>query len=173
MTQRLGHYLGEVVRHLDPHPLPAARLTWALRHLSSVEQRLFCAMRPSDQRHCWATAQAIARNGSLSLRDRALLIRAALLHDVGKAGAPNGLAVRTANAVWGARIPPWLPLPLRTAVAALRRHAVRGASRLREAGTDLAVVALVRWHEAEEPPSDLPEGLRPLLEVLKRADEEN
>ncbi|HHW13852.1 MAG TPA: HD domain-containing protein [Firmicutes bacterium] len=173
MSQGLGHYLGEVLHHLDPRPLPASRLAWALRHLSPAEQRLFCAMRPSDQRHCWAVAQAVVRKEDLSLRERAILIRAALLHDVGKAGVPNGLAVRTVNALWRNKVPLWLPSFFREAVLTLRAHAGRGASRLREAGTDLAVVTLVRWHEAEEPPEELPDGLRLLLTILQRADEEN
>lgn len=161
--------LRQVARHLDPRPLPGPVLAWANRYLSPPEQRLFLAMRRSDQRHCVEVAQALSREEGLSLRERWVLTRAGLLHDVGKPEGNAGLLPRVAKVL----VPPGrlslLPPGLRASVAALRAHPGRGAMLLRRAGTELAVVALVRWHE-EEDPSELPSGLRHLLVLLRRAD---
>lgn len=161
--------LRQAVNHLDPRPLPATVVAWVGRHLSSAEQALFFRMCRGDQRHCVAVAQRVARSEGLSLRGRWVATRAALLHDVGKSAAPSGLLVRAAPVLFQRGWPRWVPHVLRERVAALRNHPARGAAMLRRAGTDLAVTTLVRCHEDD---GEVPEGLQPLLLVLRRADGE-
>lgn len=139
------------------------------RYLTPPEQALFLRLRRSDQRHSVAVARQVAGEADLSLNERWLLIRAALLHDVGKEPHMATLPVRVVNVLLPAP-PGWLPGSLRAGVAALRSHGERGAALLRRAGTDPAVAALVRCHEETTDASELPEGLQPLLELLRQAD---
>ncbi len=162
--------LRQVLNYLDPRPLPSSALAWVARQLSPPERELFFALRRSDQRHALAVARLVAREETLSLRERWVALRAALLHDVGKGPTRPGLVVRVANVLWAESLPRWVPAGLREEVAALRGHPVRGAALLRKARSEPAVVLLVRWHEAEGYPSQVPEDLRPLLDLLRRAD---
>ncbi|MGE5552636.1 MAG: HD domain-containing protein [Betaproteobacteria bacterium] len=160
----------QVLNHLDPRPLPPSALAWVERHLSPAERELFLALRLSDQRHAVAAARLVARKEELSLRERWVAVRAALLHDVGKGPVRPGLMVRMANVVWPGGPPRWLPASLRERVNGLRNHPVRGAALLRKSRTDPAVVLLVRWHEAEGYPQEVPEELHALLDLLRWAD---
>lgn len=170
MTGRWAHRLRQVVNHLDPRPLPATDLAWVDRHLSGAEKMLFLALRRSDQRHSIAVAMDVYAASHLSLRERWLLARAGLLHDVGKAGEKAGLVARTANVLWGGRRVPWAPPGLSEAVERLRAHPVRGAAWLRKARTEPGVVALVSWHESPLEEAQFPFAMRHLLELLQAAD---
>jgi len=112
--------------------------------LSRAELSLFEGQPRGDRRHAERVAERLLARGH---SDR-LLLRAALLHDVGKAGRGIGLADRVLWVVAGRAAP-----RLRAALArrggafgALADHAAVGASRLRAAGVDPRVVALVAAH---------------------------
>lgn len=169
MRQGGTHRLKQVVAFFDSRPLAAGDLRLVERYLAPPERALFLRLRRSDQRHSVAVARHLAAEAQLSLRERWIAIRAALLHDVGKDPRGATLPVRVANTLFPA-LPGWLPQSLRRSVVELRHHGERGAALLRRAGTDPAVVALVRRHDEGDEASDLPEGLRPLLTLLQQAD---
>ena len=140
--------------------LPAPELdvrSW----LTGPEQRLFYDQSAADQRHALQVAHLLLARGH---SDR-LLIRAALLHDVGKSGRGVGLFHRVAWVLAGRvsrRLQPWLA-QMGGGWRALADHAAVGASRLRAAGVEARLVALV----AARP---LP-GDEPRLALLHAADD--
>jgi putative nucleotidyltransferase with HDIG domain len=122
-------------------PRPSVR---ARHWLTRAELALFETQSRADRRHAERVAERLL---ALGHADR-LLLRAALLHDVGKAG--RGVTL-TARVVWvlAGRASPRLQAALARrggAWAALADHATVGASRLRAAGVDPRIVAIVAEH---------------------------
>ena len=117
---------------------------------------LFAQMPPEDRRHGLAILAALEAAGADRSRDVSLL-QAALLHDVGKAGAGVGLMHRVARvllmrlgpAIWrrladsptGWRRPFWV----------LANHPARGAVWVGTQGGSEELVALIRYHEVPAP----------------------
>src|SRR5688572_10858585 len=102
--------------------------------LTGPEQRLFFGQSATDQRHALRVAHLLLARGH---PDR-LLIRAALLHDVGKSGRGVTLVHRVSWVVAG-RLSPRLAAALARLGGgwrALADHATVGGSRLHGAGVD-------------------------------------
>lgn len=120
---------------------------WAERWLSGGERDLYLAMDPRDRHHAVEIARAVLRR-----RPDAppRLVRAALLHDVGKARRPYGLAERIAVHLWPAPAPPRAPLRagMRGAWQVRAHHPHYGAEMIRRAGGDARVAELVERHHA-------------------------
>jgi putative nucleotidyltransferase with HDIG domain len=118
---------------------------FARRVLSSREYRLYAAMDARDRHHGVVVAKGVLRRAPDA---EAALVRAALLHDVGKSDAPYRPWERIAvHVVAPAGPPPWLAHEgLRRAWNRHRDHARRGADMIRAAGGDPVVADLVARH---------------------------
>lgn len=154
---------------------------WALvsEHLSEAELSLFKGMQPQDQRHSVQVLRSLLAEGE----EDELLLKAALLHDVGKSRCQIGIFHRTlavlAKAVFGelpfflCRTPGggcWLPMYV------IASHPRIGASMLAQAGCPEKLWRLVELHELDpRAVGDLPDGrwVRRALVALRRADNQN
>lgn len=148
------------------------------RYLSSAESDLFRRMDEGDQVHSLRVAQlCLAAPARFPELDERVMMKAALLHDVGKVGADLTLGFRT---LWvlGHRVAPWLldwiarrsagarPGSVRQKMYVQLHHAAIGAEMLREIGTEEEVCRLVA--ATGGPRKGRPESLA--LEVLWAAD---
>jgi hypothetical protein len=111
------------------------------RWLRGDERRLFDGQADADRRHAIRVACRLLAAG----HSDELLIRTALLHDVGKSGERIALAHRVAWVLVGRFARRLRPMLVRRggAWAALAGHPAIGASRLRAIGSDVRLVALV------------------------------
>lgn len=141
------HLAARLVDVLSARPLDPAERRWVLARLSPGEQALFFAQPVMDQRHGWAAASVVASGDARPELARLDLIRAALLHDVGKRHARLATLGRVAAS-----------LALRVHLngggrwGAYRRHGELGAAELAELGGDGVVVAFARHHHSARPP---------------------
>lgn len=99
------HRIRQWQRSLRPHVTPSDR-TFTATLLTPVEEQLFYQMAPADQRHCLDVTYELlemlglagADPGAAPHKARAvdpkLMLRAGLLHDVGKGGERIPLAAR-------------------------------------------------------------------------------
>ena len=106
------------------------------------------------------------------------LAQAALLHDVGKAGAGLTLVHRSLAVILERLAPGLLRRLARPAAGGWRYpfyahlyHAEIGARRAEAAGCDPLVVALIRHHDGPGAWPDAPAGWQECLQALRRADE--
>ncbi|MFN8483599.1 MAG: HD domain-containing protein [Anaerolineae bacterium] len=143
-----------------------------LAALSPAERALFDQMRPADRTHALRVARRVRQAGY----GDAALIKAALLHDVGKAGHGVHLLHRVLRVLL-AVVLPWLLALIAGPDAgwhepfhALVYHATMGADRLADVGSDPLTVALVRYHDAPAPPPDLADHAD-WLRALQTADD--
>lgn len=120
---------------LTARPLDPEESSWVAERLSPGELALFTAQSPADQRHGYETGVAVAACGDSEL------VRAALVHDVGKARSGLGVAGRVA-----ASVAVRLHLPLRGRFAAYRDHDLLGAADLAAAGSPPRVVEHAATH---------------------------
>ena len=144
--------------------------TFIADYLTKPEFDLFKTMSRYDQKHALDVARFLAaRGGSL------ILVRAGLLHDIGKAECPELTLIRRSVAVfleWRA--------PAEAAVVAERgrgklaralkvhkNHPELGAAKLETMDVDAYVAALVRWHQNGDAAAEAAED----LELLRAADE--
>ncbi|HUE75521.1 MAG TPA: HD domain-containing protein [Chloroflexota bacterium] len=113
--------------------------------LSPPERELFWRLAPSDQRHSLAVMRYLRRRGV----DDRVLLRAALVHDVGKASAPIHIWQRVVHVLaraWAPGIAAWLARSddgWRHGFYALKHHERLGAEMLGQIGTEREVVHLV------------------------------
>lgn len=150
MLTELVHQLPHLTRRffgvVFALPLQPTEQAWIAEMLTPAEAELFWAQAPADQRHGFETARRI---GSVVAKDE-VLIRAGLLHDVGKRHVTLGPIGRSLATVLH-----HLGLPLPAEWDAYRSHAARGASDLEEAGADPLVAACARLHQRSDPPPGL------------------
>lgn len=154
--------------------------TFAGLYLSECELRLFNRMSIPDRKHCLNvayTARLLAKD--LKNVDVEKLIKAALLHDVGrrqgdlsifdKAAAViiNKAAGSRLVAAWGKQGRGSIVQNLRHALYVSRQHPAIGAELLSSCGTDASVVFLVRNHHNYRDRQTME------LELLQKADELN
>lgn len=132
-------------------PDDAFAATW----LPPAELALYQRMDRRDRDHACRVARAVL---ALAPDADGVLVRAALLHDVGKADAPYRAWERIAVHV---HTPPeeaterWYGRPLAAAWRRHRSHAERGAAMVLEAGGDPRVAELVRCHHDTAGPDGL------------------
>ncbi|MBI5158022.1 MAG: hypothetical protein HZA58_08440 [Acidimicrobiia bacterium] len=106
--------------------------------------RLFAAQRPMDQHHALRTARQV----EIAAPHRPDLVRAALLHDVGKAHSDLGVVGRSLASLCAlARI------PTRGRFAAYLDHGRLGAADLAAAGESGIEVAFAAHHHVTESPA--------------------
>lgn len=110
---------------------------------SEAEARLFWGQSRSDQRHGLSGALAVARREPA----RTDLIRAALLHDVGKQRAGLGIVGRTLAALAAK-----LSILPSGRLGDHLRHDHIGGGLLLQAGCEDLVVLFARYHHSERPP---------------------
>lgn len=106
------------------------------------ETLAFWSQPPADQRHGWEAAQHVA----VRAPQRPELIRAALLHDIGKRHAGLGVVGRVA-----ATLAQRLRLPLRGRWELYHRHGEVAAAELEEWGAEALVVEYARHHHQPRP----------------------
>lgn len=121
-------------------PDEASKVRELLR--SDVEQALFFGQADADQRHAFEAARQVARAAPRRLD----LIRAALLHDVGKGLASLGVIGRVA-----ASIAHKLGLPTPARWSRYLHHDDLGADALEQAGCEPVIVAFARYHHRARP----------------------
>jgi putative nucleotidyltransferase with HDIG domain len=134
---------------------------FALGWLEGPEAGLYLAMDVRDRAHACEVARELLRRDP---RARACLVRAALLHDVGKSVRPFRVLERVAAHVLATGDAP--PLPRRRGLAGalqVKRHHHRyGAAMIRRAGGSEEVARLVEGHH---------DGDDPETELLRRIDD--
>lgn len=154
-SPELRHLAAGAVEYVRSRRLAPAEQMEAARLLDSpAEAELFWGQPSADQRHGLTGARLMARERP-GRRD---LMRAALLHDVGKRRAGLGLWGRT-----------WAALAARRGWKKSRRadqylsHARTGAEELAAAGAEETVTDYARSHHGSRPPSIPPQDWRALL----------
>lgn len=125
-----------------------------------TEARAFWEQPGADQRHGLAAARYVSR----AAPDRRDLIRAALLHDVGKRHARLGLIGR--SLAGAARM---LGVPARGRFRVYLDHGPIGADELGRAGAEPVVVTFTRHHHDEERPPQLADRDWRVLHAADRA----
>jgi hypothetical protein len=140
--------------------------------LSPAERRLFDTLPRTDRAHALRVATRVQSAG----HTHPALLKAALLHDSGKAGQGIRLWHRIVWVLarkWGQRPQDWLAAGAhgwRRPFYALAHHATLGAGRLAARGSDPLTVALVRYHDCPTlPPEHALDN--PLLHALQYADD--
>jgi len=143
--------------------------------LSPVEIGLFTKMPVPDQNHSFRVFNSVLNEGE----DDEDLIKAALLHDIGKGlhplrrwerifavlvdGFSPGLAIK-----WGKGEPEGFKRPL----VIIRQHPIWGAELARKIGSSETVTWLIQNHENYQPPASSQRKLE-LLNILQLADNQN
>jgi putative nucleotidyltransferase with HDIG domain len=147
---RLARLAARTVRGLSPawaHPDDAFAASW----LVGPEYDAYQTMDPRDRDHACRVARRLLAAAPAA---DPIWVRAALLHDVGKAVGPYRVWARVGVHLWtpDAASARAYPAAWREAWARHRDHAALGAAALRAAGVDERVAALVERHH--EPPGD-------------------
>lgn len=122
---------------------------WAEARLPDAERALYRAMDPRERDHHVRVARTIlARHPDATPQ----LVRAALLHDVGKSQRPYRVIERILVHLVRGEVP--APQPIQVGWQGARQvaahHAAYGASMILEAGGDPRVAELVSRHEQPE-----------------------
>jgi hypothetical protein len=136
---------------------------------------LFECMHPAEQEHSYRVYRTLIEQGETSPE----LLRAALLHDAGKARRPLRLWERVAIVIakkllpeqaerWGADSIP--PAGLRGAFSTAAWHPAWGAQMALQAGADGLTCELIRRHQ-DNPSGEMPDQVRNLLHKLQAVDD--
>lgn len=167
MTSSAGHRVVQFWRHAAARVGEQEKAA-AERLLGPNLTPLFLQLPVNDQRHGLDVLETVTR---LDGQPDRLLQQAALLHDLGKAGAHFSVIERSLTVFLMAVSPPTLKTLLRSRPAFARRYAIYadhariGGERLRAAGAE-ELAAIVAEHHAADPVSDV-------TRQLQRADRRN
>lgn len=155
------HRVGQFWRHASARVSDDERV--AVEHLlGPALWPLFAGMPVNDQRHGLDVLETVRR---LEGEPDRLLQQAALLHDLGKAGAEFSVLDRSLTVVLRAASPLLLRMLLRARPGFARRHDVYvehariGAERLRATGAS-ELAAVVAEHHAPQPTSEVTRRLQ-------------
>ena len=162
---------------ITAQPLSAAEQAEIGRWLTPAERDLFSNLSLNDQQHSWRVLQMLLAAG----HEQPPLLKAALLHDVGKTTVNLTLIDRSlvvlGQLFWVKKARQWGERPLDQTARWQRpfvvrsQHAAWGAEMLVGAGSDPQTIDLVRRHQ------DKPAGQEPdmdrLLRLLQWADNQN
>lgn len=175
MLNRLRQVWSALTARISP-----ADRAFVARHLNAREERLFWDMAVPDQRHALNVAYTALSLAVVDPRvDRALLVKCALLHDVGKKRGDVSTLDKILTVLVHRLRPHWvekIAAPgrggrvrnIRHAFYIYRHHPARSAALVRQAGTAPAVADIIsRHHEAPA------RGEPPELTLLREADERN
>jgi len=167
MTGTAIHRVGQFWRHSSARVSPAETAS-AESILGPSLAGFFLELPVNDQRHGLDVLHTIDR----ALPDAASILRqAALLHDMGKAGAALSVLERSLTVFLAALSPRLLQGVLRLRPGLARRYAIYadhariGAERLRAAGA-IELAAVIAEHHAAKPRSEV-------TSALQRADHAN
>jgi putative nucleotidyltransferase with HDIG domain len=139
-------------------PLDQAEMAAVESWLDANESRVFFSQPDPDQRHGYQAALVVLAAGNTDVS----VVKAALLHDVGKRHARLGVVARSLVSVL---IRIRFPLPERGRM--YRDHGERAAQELAEIGCDTLVIDFARHHHGEKP-TGIPQ---PAWDLLQLADE--
>lgn len=124
---------------------------WARERLSANEYALYARLSPAERRHAVDIARCVERRleaGEAPSAGRAQLVRAALLHDVGKLGSDDNVVWRVVSHLAAPSTAP--PEPRLRSLAGVRQAAVHhpayGEALILAAGGDPDVARLVARH---------------------------
>lgn len=147
-------------------PVPEHERRAAQDLLGAGLYELFAAMRRNDQRHALDVLATLRHLGEQD----PVVLRAALLHDAGKAGAPFTIVERSAAVCLAAAAPGVLARITRTAWGVryqrYRDHARRGAQLVRDAEGDALLAQVIAEHHESA-------GTLPQTQRLRFADRLN
>jgi putative nucleotidyltransferase with HDIG domain len=161
MTGSARHRVGQFWRHASAR-VSAQEQEAASQLLGPALWPLFARLPVNDQRHGLDVLETVRR---LEGEPDRLLQQAALLHDVGKAGAEFSVVDRSLTVFLRATSPHLLQLLLRARPSFARRHEVYvdhariGAQRLRDAGAP-ELATIVAEHHAPDPTSEVTRRLQ-------------
>jgi putative nucleotidyltransferase with HDIG domain len=154
---RLGHLIRRFFGFLRARPPRPGEQALLHEVLSNAEAVLYWDQQYQDQRH----ALEVAGRVTTATADDSVVLRAALLHDVGKRHSRLGAVSRSLATVLAAA-----DLPMPTRFSAYRAHGALGADELAAIGCEPLVVEFARRH-----PGPAPEGVdRGLWKALLDAD---
>jgi hypothetical protein len=140
----LSHLTRRFFDVLRARPLLESELEAVKLWLSEPERSLFLAQSAVDQRHGYYAALTVIASGT---GDRSV-VRAGLLHDVGKRHARLGVIGRVLTSLL---ILFHVPLPGR--LASYRDHGDIAAGELKAIGAEPLVVDFARHHHRSRPPT--------------------
>ena len=175
MKKRLGYHFWQLQQSFNPS---LSQNDWdRIRlYLSPVEIVLFSKLPIPDQNHSLRVLNSVLDEGE----NDEDLIKAALLHDIGKGLHPlrrwervfavivSGFSTELAI-TWGMGEPEGFKRPL----VILQKHPDWGAELARETGSNETVVWLIQNHENYQPPTSSSQRKLGLLDILQTADNQN
>ena len=144
MPGSLSHLTRRFFDVLTARQLTPGESEWVRNWLGPDEAVFFFAQGEADQRHGYGAAMVVVDAGMAD----AVVIRAALLHDIGKAQSRLGVIGRSL-----ASIAIRLRLPLTRRAALYRDHCEVAAKELVEAGCEPLIVDFARHHHDHRPES--------------------
>ncbi len=137
------HLVRRFFEVLGARPLSPAEQAEAARWLNGAETGLFWSQPVADQRHGLVSARVAA----VAAPHRDDLVRAALLHDVGKRHSRLGVVGRSL-----ASLLEILHLPTPGRLGRYLHHGPLGAEELAAAGAEPVVTAFAAFHHDARPP---------------------
>lgn len=173
MTTQAGHYVRRFFTSLSRRPPDPADDAWVHATVTESEWPLYARLGNQDRRHSAFSGRELVR--ILGPDTDPALVRASILHDVGKVHADLGTIGRSVStvityALGATRVQGWADRSgFRGRCGRYETHSARGAAELAAAGSPPVVVAWAAGHHHPERMDDL--GLPPgAVDALVRAD---
>jgi putative nucleotidyltransferase with HDIG domain len=172
MLQRVRQFIAAVTARIG-----AADRSFVAEYLSRQEERLFWRMNLPDQRHALNVAYtALTLSEGKRGINRVVLLKSALLHDVGKVKGDISIVDKIITVLADTMVPAWGERwgrygkggrldNLRHAFYIYFHHPERSAAMLREIGVQAEIIAVIARHHKAPAEDDPPE-----LMILRKAD---